>query len=144
MAGFLRDCIQSIQWVQSTFLLEFVCVHVSVGVSNKFFNDRIWKHQFIFAPFMCCSALGKALQALTQAVPAAVWISASSVAAPAGPNSSQSQPGPGTHTERSSLKSVGLYTNTATCMQKHMLHFEIIFFNWKKSKPSQKALTSTW
>lgn len=120
--------------MQSTFLLEFVCVHVSVGVSNKFFSDRIWKHQFIFAPFICCSALGKALQALTQAVPAAVWISASSVAAPAGANSSQSQPGPDTHTQgpRNSLKSVGLYTNTATCMQKHMLHFEIIFFQLKK------------
>lgn len=73
------------------------------------------------------------MQALAKAGTAAVWISATSAAAPAGPGSSQSQPGPGTHTQgpgaEELIESVSLYTNTATCMQKHMLHFEIIFSN---------------
>lgn len=37
---------------------EFVCVHESVGVSNEFFSDRIWKYQLIFPPFIYPSALG--------------------------------------------------------------------------------------
>lgn len=101
-----------------------------VQVCQTFLSGRIWKHQWIFTPVIFPSALG----AGSAHPKTSVGIFATPRAAPS--PSPVLALTPRAQRPRNSLKSVSLYTSTATCIQKHMVYFETIFFNWKsQTKP---------